>query len=561
MPGSSWRRSERLSMPPSRRRLLAGLLVALAGPVLAVALADLEWLEGVPTVPFLAVVLLATILGRLLAGLVAAIVSVVLLDYYVLPPVRTLRPEDVGDVVELVFFFGLSLLLADLLARRERSSGLGALIRRRLRFVARAGDILTASPDLERTMGDLARHMVPEMADRCAVHLVDEAMEIRNVASARASPDGAGLRERTKRHVVDPMAETWVPRVIRTGRAELHRGNRASLIESAARDPEQLRAIRALGGGSVAIAPMSAHGITFGTITLATAESGRILDHEDLLLLEEIGDKAGLAIENARLYEAQRHIASTLQQGLLPQDLPEIAGLEFAARYWPLGEANLVGGDFYDVVPIGPGVWTAVVGDVCGKGPEAAVVMGIARQTVRSLAAREPRPSDLLDAVNAALMDRETSGRFCTMVAARIIVDERGVRATVSSGGHPLPFLLGADGKVREVGRYGTLLGIFDRLEVHDDTIELAPGASLVLYTDGLTEHGPHSRRPNLATALGENSGLDAEGIAKAIERDTRPSVLRDDAALLVIRRIEMAETTELEPVGELIVPDPHVRP
>jgi serine phosphatase RsbU (regulator of sigma subunit) len=401
-------------------------------------------------------------------------------------------------------------------------------------------------------MGDLARHMVSEMADRCTVHLVDETGEIRNVASARAAPDGAGLRERTGRLPVDPMTDPWVPRVIRTGRAELHRGNRASIIEAATRDPGQLRAIRALGIGSVAIAPMSANGTTFGTITLATAESGRILDQEDLLLLEEIGDKAGLAIENARLYEAQRHIASTLQQGLLPQDLPEIAGLEFAARYWPLGEANLVGGDFYDVVPLGPGRWTAVVGDVCGKGPEAAVVMGIARQTVRNLAAREPHPSDLLEAVNTALIDREMSGRFCTMVAARIVVDDRGVRATVSSGGHPLPFLLGANGEVREVGRYGTLLGIFDGIQVLDDTVELAPGASLVLYTDGLIERGPRSADRSLAHALGQNAGLDAEGIARAIERDTHPSILQDDAALLVIRRIAMAETTELERVGEL---------
>ncbi|MGH2637144.1 MAG: SpoIIE family protein phosphatase [Actinomycetota bacterium] len=555
MPGSSWRRSERLSTPPSWRRLVLGLLVAVAGPFLAVAFTDLGWLEGVPTIPFLIVVVVASTLGRLLAGLVAALVSVVLMDLYVLPPLHTFRPETSGDVVELAFFLGLALLLADLIARRELSSGLSALVRRRLRFVGRAGDILSASPDLERSMGELARHLVWEMADRCAVHLVDDQGELRNVASARAVPGGAGLRETTGRLPADPLAEAWVVEVIRTGRAELHRGTRGAPLEGSTRDPKQLRAIRELGLRSVAIAPMSAHGTTFGTITLATAESGRILDQEDLLLLEEIGDKAGLAIENAHLYEAQRHIASTLQQGLLPQGLPNIAGLEFAARYWPLGETNLVGGDFYDVVPTGEGRWTAVVGDVCGKGPEAAVVMGIARQTVRNLAAREPRPSDLIRAVNAALLDRETAGRFCTMVAARIVVDERGVRATVASGGHPLPFLLGPHGEVRDVGRHGTLLGIFDHIEVVDDTVELPPGASLILYTDGLTEPAPGSPGGSLAKALSEQAGMDAEGIAKGVQRDTHPSFLRDDAALLVIHRVEVSEAQGLEPVGELNTP------
>ena len=147
-----------------------------------------------------------------------------------------------------------------------------------------------------------------------------------------------------------------------------------------------------------------------GVLSLVTGRSGRRFDARDLELAEELARRCGTAVDNARLYRERGYIARTLQESLLPSELPEIPGIEAAARFRPTGEGNEMGGDFYDLFATGDRGWTVVVGDVCGKGPDAAAVTALARYTLRAAAMRERLPSRELHVLNEALLRQRPTG-------------------------------------------------------------------------------------------------------------------------------------------------------
>jgi sigma-B regulation protein RsbU (phosphoserine phosphatase) len=182
-----------------------------------------------------------------------------------------------------------------------------------------------------------------------------------------------------------------------------------------------------------------------------------------------------------------RLLVQTLQQTLIPPEPPEIPGLEVSAAYRPAGDGDEVGGDFYDVFQIGPGDWVVAVGDVRGKGVEAAVVTALARYTIRAAAVSQETPSQVLAVLNQVLVRHETD-RFCTAAVVRLRQQERGWAATVSCGGHPLPLLARPSGAAEAVGRPALLLGEFEEIRLHDQEVFLGPGVTLLLYTDGVTE-------------------------------------------------------------------------
>jgi serine phosphatase RsbU (regulator of sigma subunit) len=241
------------------------------------------------------------------------------------------------------------------------------------------------------------------------------------------------------------------------------------------------------------------------------------------------------AIENARLYHERDQIATVLQQSLLPGTLPEIPGLILAARYEAAGEAYQVGGDFYDLVDIGPSSWLFVVGDVCGKGPEAAAVMGFARASIRAAAQKDDDPPRILATLNQALLSRGWD-RFVTVVCVRIDVDDRGVRARCVVAGHPRPVLFPRDGDAVLVGAYGTVLGVFPDLELEPADLELGPGDAIVLYTDGL-EGIERSAEDVVLLGAPPAGPVDARTIVRALEEARRgsPRAGADDLALVGI--------------------------
>jgi sigma-B regulation protein RsbU (phosphoserine phosphatase) len=180
-------------------------------------------------------------------------------------------------------------------------------------------------------------------------------------------------------------------------------------------------------------------------------------------------------------------LARTLQQTLIPPTPPHIPGLDVAARYRPAGNGEEVGGDFYDIFQVSGHEWVVVIGDVCGKGVDAAVVTALVRHTMRALVVQRVSPADALHTLNDILLSHHTD-RFCTVAVLWLRFADSAWTATVSVGGHPLPVLLRAGAAPTTVGSPGSLVGAFDRPEFHDAEELLGPGDVLVLYTDGVTE-------------------------------------------------------------------------
>jgi phosphoserine phosphatase RsbU/P len=226
----------------------------------------------------------------------------------------------------------------------------------------------------------------------------------------------------------------------------------------------------------------------------------------------------------------------------LPSALPTIPGLETAARFRPAQRGLEVGGDFYDLFETDDGSWAIVVGDVCGKGPEAAAVTALARYTVRAVATRERSPSRVLSLLNEALLRQGPAAEFCTAAYGRLDCNGNGARLTMSVGGHPLPLLLRADGTVERVGRPGLLLGLQAGLKLTDHTLELHAGDTVILYTDGLTDAYAPDRTldpDDLASLLASCAGRSASEIADRIQGaalDDDMKQPRDDVALVVVR-------------------------
>lgn len=238
-----------------------------------------------------------------------------------------------------------------------------------------------------------------------------------------------------------------------------------------------------------------------------------------------------------------RLLAQTLQESLMPPELPRIPGLQIAGRYRPAGSGEEVGGDFYDVFSTGGADWAVAVGDVCGKGAPAAVVTSLARHTVRAAAIRTRMPKTALAAVNDALLRQHDTLRFCSLVHARLRRDTAGqLRLTVSSGGHPLPLLVTTAGRGGPVGLPGTLLGIVARPTLHDTTVDLHPGDVVLFFTDGVTEARRDAefyddeRLLRTLTALRhEDAGTIAERLGDEVV-DFQGGLPRDDIALVVLR-------------------------
>ncbi len=410
------------------------------------------------------------------------------------------------------------------------------------RFLAEASHTLAASLDYQETLRAVARLAVPAVADWCAVDLV-AGDDIERVAVEHVDPARVELaRELQERHPPDRDSDTGVHAVLRHGRAELYREIPDELLVQAARDEEHLATLRSVGLRSGMLAPMTLRDRVLGVITFASAESGRRFDEHDLALAEDLALRAAAAVENARLYETASAIADTLQASLLPPSLPELPGAELAAVYRPAGRGLEVGGDFYDVFSVTEDQWYLVVGDVCGKGAEAAAVTALARYTIRAAAVRRRSPAAILRWLSDAMIQQsDGANRFCTIACAQLDLGQPTPRVTVACGGHPLPLLVRADGSTEEIGTPGTLLGLVPEPDLQDRSADLDRGDTLLLYTDGLTEAGApgHVWTPGeLADAAREAArGSVGETVDALVDAaiGSLPAV-RDDVAVLALR-------------------------
>jgi GAF domain-containing protein len=885
-------RRETLFAPPDRRRLVLGILVAVLGCLAVTPIALHTPLVQLPSVLFLLVVVLATIVGRLIAGGVAVALSAILLDYYLFPRNKGLSPGAPAELLAVFAFSATAFIIAQLLARKDDSARAAIHERERMAFLMRAGDVLSSSLDYEMAVSELARLVVPTLADWCSVDLMDTPDRIENLVVAHVDPKKVELaRELQRRFPPDPKSSTGVANVVRTGKAELFPEITEEMLQAAVADEEQLRIARDLGLVSAMTVPLTARGRTFGAITLVSAESKFRYVARDLELAQEMADRAALAIDNTRLFRAEAqarermeieatrtaalqavtaalgpasteeeiadatvnqgvtasgaraggigllrpsgdiemvriegyqrddraywrrfsvtepfplseavrenrpvilrttkerderfpslagtgemvdhaivclplvvgdraiggmvasfppetelddtrlsfltalveqcsqaldrassyerervsrarlddlaeisralasslelgqvtslvvrlaarylgervalfaadgdpsigslasarrdpdaaavldptiaeealrrpsvseliaraidtremvvidpdgviarddvddpvgsmpplvpgivlplqiagrfvgalmvadpgrntplspddrsyaqevarrmaraiensrayrdrdHVARTLQESLLPPALPEVPGLEIRSVFQPALDAYEIGGDFYDVFETADGRWAAVIGDVCGKGIEAAALTSLARHTLRG-ASRAHRPSRALRVLNEALLREKLDGKFCT--ACYLVLDPRpdGVTVTLSVAGHPLPQRVKADGSVESVGSHGTMLGVIEDPRLTDVETILLPGQTLVLFTDGLLGKDDRylEERDALAALLNGGASGDVGERLRTRIADFAADRRGDDVAVLILK-------------------------
>jgi PAS domain S-box-containing protein len=427
---------------------------------------------------------------------------------------------------------------AELAARRQAERD-----HARVEFLSEAMASLSAAvPDYEATLERVAKLAVPTLGDICVIDVLEEDGSIRRIAVAHADPGQAEPAQALRRFPPDSTRHNPVLTVLRTGRPIVISDVTPRIVEEVALNEEQLAMLRATRASALMIFPLIARQRTLGTISLLSLSPHRAYGAEEAALAEELARRAALVVDNARLYERQLHIARTLQRSLLPPSIPRIPGMELAARYRAAGEGNEVGGDFYDAFESSDGAWILTIGDVCGKGPEAAAVTGLARHTIRAVSIHEARPSRVLAMLNETIIRELSDERFCTVCCVRLRPGPDGARLTVCSGGHPLPLILRADGRLETAGEPSMLLGVLPEVELSDHIVDLGPGDTIVMFTDGVVEEIRGSDRSGpdrLNDVLAQCRGLSAAAVAEAVQDSLLrfgPEAQRDDFAILVLR-------------------------
>ena len=421
---------------------------------------------------------------------------------------------------------------------RERAAARAAeAARARAAFLAEAGAVLDASLMLDETLEALGRLCVPQIADWCAFDLAEPGGRLRTTAITHSDPEKLAIaREFQRRFPPDPKGATGAPAVVRTGRPEHYPEITEDVLRAAVAEPDRLELLLSLGMVSAMIVPLVARGDTFGAITFVAAESGRHFDADDYALAQDLGVRAALALDNARLYRERTHVARTLQASLLPEVLPVIPGIRLAARYEPHGAASEVGGDFYDVFALADGRWAVVIGDVCGKGAEAAALTALARYTLRAVAPLAP--VEALRALNRAILRQRDDLRFITLVYAELDLRGPAPRLTMANGGHPPALLVHPKGPGEVIACPGTLIGVTPNPVLEECAIDLGVGDTFALYTDGVTEasHAAPLDGDAILAALGARRSADAvadglQGLARSEGGNAR-----DDVAILTLQ-------------------------
>lgn len=413
-------------------------------------------------------------------------------------------------------------------------------------FLAELAHAAVRADDHRELMRNVGRAVVPRLGTWVSVHFVPEAGGAMETVVVHDDPQPwSGTGSGREQLPPDPIHRRGVATVLRSGRTELL-ADVEQIVAAAVTEPEtDAAAIHQLvqrpGVHSVVTVPIATKRRVIGALQAVRAGTDRAHDADDVTLAETAAARIGDALENRWLTDQHRHISASLQRAFLPPVLPRVEGLDIAAAYWPAGIASDVGGDFYDVFRIGDTRWALIIGDACGTGPDAAAVAAIARHTTRAAARHGFDHRDVIEWVNQAIChsDRDL---FATVCYATVDLAPNRCTIRLAAAGHPLPIVVDAAG-ARAVGRPGTLLGVFDDVDVFVEEAELGPEDAVVFWTDGVTDLPPPYGRTaaDLVDLLARERGHSADDIVATIgaELDGRvANVLReDDVALLVLRR------------------------
>ncbi|MDX6554813.1 MAG: hypothetical protein QOD86_1008 [Miltoncostaeaceae bacterium] len=428
---------------------------------------------------------------------------------------------------------------ARLYAAEQRARALAERAEQRARLLAEVSLAVDAPVGVEERLKSLARLVVPDLGDYCTVRLVELTGDARLAATSHVDPLKEPLVRALYGRHYSPDVAVGPAQVIRTGRPGLIKNVSLEMLRAYAPDEDFMAGMVELGPISYLCVPLTARGRVLGALSLMTAESGRHFDRDDLHMLTEIGRRAGLALDNARLYEAELAVATTLQEALLPERLPEVAGLELAWRYVASSEPGRVGGDWYDAIALDDRRLMLCVGDVVGRGPQAAAVMGQLRAALNVLVREGLSPGAVLGRMSR-VADRIPGAR--TTTAAVCLVDLEADEATYACAGHPPPLLLRADGTAALLweGR-SPPLGVGDQGARPTARVALLPGDGLLLYTDGLVERRGEPLDSAFARLAEAAAGAPDERpsalCGRVLETMVPAGAAEDDVALLVARR------------------------
>ncbi len=450
---------------------------------------------------------------------------------------------------------------ADRIALAVESARLGELERLRrgsLSFLVEASDLLAGTLDRDQTLALMAQMTVPTLATWCAVYTIaDQASDpylsyVLHEDEERIDGLKALLSKISPPEPVPtPGARVWTA----PGEAAHQAAVRVSMRDfgrsggplTGSSLGTTLSTAAAVGGETVVL-PLVARNRVIGMLTLGKPSDDHFRQ-EILELAEDLSRRAALALDNARLYSERMAISRSLQRSLLPPGLPQIPGVEVEVIYRAAGEGNEVGGDFYDLFPIRDGAYGFAIGDVCGTGPEAAAVTGLARHALRLLAREGFGGPAVLERLNAAILDEGARSRFLTLLYGELWPQEDGSAILkVVCAGHPLPLRLRQNGTVEPAADPQPLLGVMEDLELYEQTITLDPGDVLLCVTDGITERREGTRMLGddgltdvLATCTGLTAGAVAARVLRAVERFAAEPA-SDDMAILSLRIPEQAK-------------------
>lgn len=428
----------------------------------------------------------------------------------------------------------------DSIALAVQSARVAEIERRRhgwLGYLAEASELLAGTLEQDMALALVSRLVAPQLGPWCAVHLADESG--RPVLATLWHADEDRLDDLQRLFDAAPPPEPPAPRsVVRWFPAP----------DLAV--PEGAADLSEAGGHVVALI---ARGRAIGSLTVGYRGpgDGQGSPRQQLHLLADLAPRAALALDNARLYAERTATIEALQRSLLPPELPRLPGVDVGVVYEATGRASNVGGDFYDVFR-SPGRaavdgerFAFAIGDVCGKGPEAAAVTGLARHALRLLSGRGDGIDAVLSHLNHAILEEGSRSRFMTVIygEGRRTADG-GLELRFAAAGHPAPVLVRADGSAEAVGASGDLLGVFADLETTVTSLRLAPGESLVCFTDGVTERRNGTRmlgEDGVVRALSGVVDVSATTLARRLEStvsEFAEEATRDDVAILVLRAV-----------------------
>jgi serine phosphatase RsbU (regulator of sigma subunit) len=456
------------------------------------------------------------------------------------------RPYRIGEEGLLIALSSQLAVAVQNARLHEQTKELGSVLERtlaaerkaarQLRGLFQISHSFARSLSLEATLEAVAKTMVELLElDAAAIRMPDERREVLvpraiYVADSTLREAAATILARPQ-----PIGSPLVGGVLQSGHPVLLAARDGRGVD----DADDLLAPFLRKGSTAAVLPMATPGEVLGTLTLLSLDPARPLDEETVETAMTVTAQAALAIDNARLYQQQRDFAETMQRSLLPREIPEIRGLEVGHVYQSSARVD-VGGDVYDFLSLEDGRLAVILGDVTGKGIQAAADMAMAKFSFRALARSYPEPAEFLAKANDVVIEEIAVGKFITMVYA--VIDPAMHEVAYSSAGHPPPRFVGADGTVSTLSTTGLALGIERDQEYPAERATLEPGAVLVLFTDGVIEarrEGDVYGEGRLDTFLSKHVGLSAQELAEALLADCRAFAegeVADDCAVVCLR-------------------------